>query len=58
MFPYFRMLKEHIACLRGGRIALPEKAVCALSILRRFFSQWKYFAYELFYSSLEAVRGR
>jgi len=58
VFPYFRMLKEHIACLRGGRIALPEKAVCTLSILRRFFSQWKYFAYELFYSSLEAVRGR
>lgn len=58
VFPYCRMLKEHLVCIRNNSIPFGDKIQCTAAILRRFWSHWKYFAHELIESPLEALRAR
>jgi glycosyltransferase involved in cell wall biosynthesis len=47
IFPYCRMLKEHLAIIRDSSLSAAGKMQCAASILRRFATQWKYFFHEI-----------
>lgn len=58
VFPYCRMLKEHLVCIRDSSIPFWGKTQCAAAVLRRFWAHWKYFAHEVIESPLEALRER
>jgi glycosyltransferase involved in cell wall biosynthesis len=58
VFPYFRMLKEHLACLLAFRMPIRERVSCSIAVLNRFRRQWKYFVNELYYSTTEAYVHR
>jgi len=56
VFPYCRMLAEHLASIRQSSLAPTGKMRGTAAILRRFASHWKDFAHEVIESPLEAVR--
>lgn len=58
VFPYCRMLKEHLSCIRNSPIPFWDKTRCAAAVLNRFRKQWKYFAHEAIDSPLEAFRTK
>jgi glycosyltransferase involved in cell wall biosynthesis len=58
VFPYFRMLKEHLACIRTSPISFRGKLQCTGAVLMRFRRQWKYFAHEIIDSPLEALGAK
>jgi len=58
VFPYCRMLKEHLSAIQRSDSSTTEKLRCHVAIFRRFFSQWKYFANELIHSSMQGLRAR
>lgn len=58
VFPYCRLLKEHLSAIQNSSIPFREKTRCAFAVLRRFRSQWKYFAYEIIQSPLETARAK
>jgi glycosyltransferase involved in cell wall biosynthesis len=58
VFPYCRMLKEHLACIRTSSISFRGKLQCAAAVLMRFRRQWKYFAHEMIDSPLEALGAK
>lgn len=58
VFPKWRMLQEHLKCIRSSSIPLWEKTQCMASVLKRFWSQWKDFAHEVIDSPLEVLRAR
>jgi glycosyltransferase involved in cell wall biosynthesis len=58
VFPYCRMLKEHLAVIRNSSIPFRAKTQCAAAVLKRFLGDWKYFAHEVVESPLEALRAR
>jgi len=47
VFPYCRMLKEHLASIGNTPIPFSGKMACCVAVLKRFSSQWKYFAEEM-----------
>jgi len=55
VFPYCRMLKEHLACLKDASISTWGKMQCGAVVLKRFLKQWKYFAHELVWSPWETL---
>jgi len=57
VFPWCRMLKEHLLCVLGSPISLPAKARCAVAVLRRFAAAWKFFVEEALHSPLDAFRS-
>lgn len=57
VFPYCRMLKEHLLCIMDSPIPFWEKLRCTAAVLKRFLIQWKYFAEEAILSPLQALRS-
>jgi glycosyltransferase involved in cell wall biosynthesis len=57
VFPYCRMLKEHLRCILKSPIPFRDRSRCTTAVLKRFLSQWKYFAEEAIYSPLHALRS-
>src|SRR5262249_25870250 len=55
VFPYCRMLKEHLACVRNASISTSGKKKCVTAVLKRFAKQWKYFVNELMRSPVDAL---
>lgn len=47
VFPYCRMLKEQLASIGSTSIPFSVKMECSVAVLKRFSSQWKYFAEEM-----------
>jgi len=58
VFPYCRMLKEHLARITTGPISPQGKLQCAAAVLVRFARQWKYFAHEIIDSPLEVLGAK
>jgi hypothetical protein len=58
VFPYCRMLKEHLACIQDSPRPFWGKIQCTAAVVRRFCRQWKYFAHEMFESPWEALRAK
>lgn len=58
VFPYCRMLKEHVICILNGPIPVWGRLPCITAILKRFITQWKYFVEEAILSPLDALRSR
>jgi glycosyltransferase involved in cell wall biosynthesis len=58
VFPYCRMLKEHLLCILNSPIPRWARFRCTTAVVRRFLSQWKYFAEEAIRCPLEAFRAR
>jgi hypothetical protein len=56
VFPYCRMLAEHLARIRQSSLAPTGKMRGTAAILRRFAGHWKDFAHEVIESPLEAMR--
>jgi len=56
VFPYCRMLKEHLACVWNAPISTWSRMQCIAAVLKRFSRQWKNFAHELVHSPLETLR--
>ena len=58
VFPYCRMLKEHLACLKNASISNKGKMQCVAAVFKRFLKQWKYFVSEFVWSPLETLLPR
>jgi len=58
VFPYCRMLKEHLICIRNSPMPFWDRLRCTTAVLRRFLGQWKYFAEEAIWSPLDALRSK
>jgi len=58
VFPYCRMLKEHLARITESPISLQGKLQCTAAVLVRFARQWKYFAHEIIDSPLEILGAK
>lgn len=56
VFPYCRILKEHVLCILRSTLPPIARLQCTRAVLRRFAAQWKYFAEELIWSPLDALR--
>jgi len=56
VFPYCRLLSEHLASLRRASMPRWSKVRCAVAIVKRFSPQWKQFAHELVESPIEIWR--
>jgi glycosyltransferase involved in cell wall biosynthesis len=57
VFPYCRMLKEHLICITNSPMPFWDRLRCIAAILKRFLGQWKYFAEEALWSPLHALRS-
>ena len=57
VFPYCRMLKEHLICILNSPIPFFDRLRCTSAVLKRFLGQWKYFAEEAIWSPLDALRS-
>lgn len=57
VFPYCRMLKEHLISVMNGPIPFWDRLRCAHSVMKRFVRQWKYFAEEAIFSPLDLLRS-
>ena len=57
VFPYCRMLKEHLICILTGPMPFWARLRCTTVVLKRFLVQWKYFAEEAVWSPLQALRS-
>jgi glycosyltransferase involved in cell wall biosynthesis len=58
VFPYFRMMKEHWTCIARTPQSFLDKFECTRAVLKRFSTQWKYFAEELLNFPQQALRAR
>jgi glycosyltransferase involved in cell wall biosynthesis len=58
VFPYCRMLKEHLTCIWNSSNPFFGKMQCAAAVLKRFLGHWKYFAHEIIESPLEVLRAK
>ena len=57
VFPWCRMLKEHLTCIRSSPIPFYGRLRCTTAVLKRFLAAWKFFAEEAIHSSLDALRS-
>jgi glycosyltransferase involved in cell wall biosynthesis len=58
VFPYCRLLKQHLVSIGNSSIPFWGKMQCTAAVLRRFWSHWKYLAHEVIESPLEALRAK
>jgi glycosyltransferase involved in cell wall biosynthesis len=58
VFPYWRLLREHLASIRNSRISPTDQTRCAASVLRRFSLHWKDLARELLDGASAVVARR
>ncbi len=58
VFPNFRLMKEHLLCIRGSSLPIWDKVRSAAAVLKKFLSQWKYFAHEAIDSPLEYLKAK
>jgi glycosyltransferase involved in cell wall biosynthesis len=56
VFPWCRMLKEHLVCVFHSPISFRGRLRCTTSVLKRFLSVWKFFVEEAIHSPLDALR--
>jgi glycosyltransferase involved in cell wall biosynthesis len=57
VFPWCRILKEHLMCILKSPISLWGRARCTAAVLKRFAVVWKFFAEEAINSPLDALRS-
>jgi glycosyltransferase involved in cell wall biosynthesis len=57
VFPYCRMLKEHLNCILTSSMPFWARLRCTAVVLKRFLAHWKYFAEEAVWSPLQALRS-
>ena len=58
VFPYCRMLKEHLMCIQNSSRPFWGKIQCTAAVVRRFCGQWKYFAHEMIEAPWEALKAK
>jgi glycosyltransferase involved in cell wall biosynthesis len=58
VFPYCRMLKEHVVSICNSTVPFWSKAQCTAAVLKRFLGHWKYFAHEVIETPLEVLRAK
>jgi glycosyltransferase involved in cell wall biosynthesis len=58
VFPYCRMLKEHLICILNSPLPFRARLRCTTAVLKRFMAQWKYFAEEAIRSPLDALQSQ
>lgn len=57
VFPWCRILKEHLICVFKSPMSFWGRARCLAAILKRFSAVWKLFAEEAIHSPLDALRS-
>lgn len=57
VFPWCRILKQHLACVLKSGIPFLGKLRCTAAVVKRFLGLWKYFAEEVMHSPLDALRS-
>jgi len=58
VFPYCRLLSEHLASVWRTALPVGSKVRCAAAIVKRFSHHWKQFAHELLESPMDIWRER
>lgn len=58
VFPWCRILKEHLSSIRDIPIPFWSRLRCATAVLRRFLAAWKFFVEEAIQSPLDALRSK
>jgi len=58
VFPWCRMLKEHLICVLKSPIPFWGRLRCTTAVLRRFLVLWKFFVEEAMHSPLDALRSK
>jgi glycosyltransferase involved in cell wall biosynthesis len=58
VFPWCRMLKEHLLCVLNSPIPFLGRLQCTAAVLRRFLAAWKFFVEEAIHSPLDALRSK
>jgi len=56
VFPYCRLLKEHLACIRNSSLSSRDKIRCAGAVLKRFRPHWRDIAGEVIRTPLNGLR--
>jgi len=56
VFPNFRLLGEHLACIWSSSVPVWGKIQCAGHVLRRFSGRWKDFILEIKATSLDGLK--
>lgn len=57
VFPWCRMLKEHLLCVLNSPISFLSRTRCIIAVLKRFAAAWKFFVEEAIHSPLDALRS-
>lgn len=58
VFPWCRILKEHLISVLGTPIPFWSRLRCTSAVLRRFLAAWKFFVEEAIQSPLDALRSK
>jgi glycosyltransferase involved in cell wall biosynthesis len=58
VFPWCRILKEHLICVLKSPIPLLGRLQCTTAVLRRFLAAWRFFVEEAIHSPMDAMRSK
>ena len=58
VFPWCRMLQEHLRSIRSSPIPFYGRLRCTTAVLKRFLRAWKFFVEEAIHSPLDGLRSK